>query len=126
MRTIKLLAVGLVLALSGFVYAAGNAQDSKKSCAMDMASCCAHCCKSEDSCCKVHKTENKQTSAEGSTPDNKDCCAASDCCKGENACCVSGHKSDKTDKMKAQSCDMKKDSADCCASCCSTDKPKTS
>ena len=133
MRRIKLLAVGLVLALAGFVSAAGNVQEgSKKSCPVDKASCCAaDCCKAEDSCCKAHMTKNQQAAAQptqSTAQDKKDCCAGSECCKGEKGCCASCQKSEKTDKMAAHSCDMKGDGSagGCCgASCCSHHKQKT-
>lgn len=127
MRKIKLLAVALVLALSGFVYALGQApQGEKNACSMDKGACCAKCCESKD-CCKAQKSDNKQPAAAHNTV--KDC-ASCDCCKGDSSCC----KMDKDDKMqmKEGACDMSKDGKSCCGSdccndsCCTKEKGKTS
>src|ERR1043166_4652197 len=101
MRKIKLLAIALVLALAGFVYAMGQAQEAKNACSMDKGGCCAECCKTKDSCCK---TDSKQ--AHNAKID----CASCECCKGADACC----KMDKDGKMKGSACDMSKDGKTCC------------
>lgn len=56
MKSIKVLALGLVLGVAGVVYAAGNAQSAAQECAMSgaSASCCdgggSSCC-TGGSCC---------------------------------------------------------------------------
>lgn len=127
MRKIKLLAIALVLALAGFVYALGQAQSTKNACSMDKGACCAKCCESKDSCCKAQKPDDKQPAAAHNT--QKDC-ASCDCCKGDSSCC----KMDKDGKMQMKdgACNMSKDGKSCCASdacggsCCTKDKGKTS
>lgn len=126
MRKIKLLAIALVLALAGFVYALGQAQDSKNACSMDKKSCCTECCQAKDSCCKAGMKQAHKAKA--------GCCASSgECCKGEGSCCQMG----KDGKMKEGACDMTKDGTSCCGkdccgkescgdSCCARDKGKTS
>lgn len=119
MKRMKLFSIALMLALAGSVYAAGNAQDSKKACSMDKADCCANCCKSEGSCCKADKMGHKQTAGQAAQESKEKTCASCDCCKDGKSCCK-GDKSGK-ESAKACACDMK-DKASCCASatggCC--------
>ena len=137
MRKIKLIAIALVMALAGFVYAFAQAQNKREACSMDKGACCAaECCKAENSCCKEGaacckdgaaccKAEGKK--AAHKTEKGHASCA---CCEGENSCC----KADKSGKMqmKEGACDMSKDGAACCdsgccgASCCAKEKGKTS
>lgn len=133
MRGIKFLAIILMLAFAGFVYAEGRAQESKKSCGTDKANCCASCCKMDgDSCCKAHNMGGQQQSgAQTATQEKKAACDGCACCKDGKSCCGEGCKMDKMGKMSnahADCCDMKKDGAACagggCA-CCSKDKAKT-
>jgi len=49
MRSIKVLALGLVLGVAGVVYAAGNSQSTTEECAMSEAG--ASCCGGGSSCC---------------------------------------------------------------------------
>jgi hypothetical protein len=122
MKRVKVLVMGLVLALVGFVYAAGQAHEMKNTCCgRDKASagCCASCCRSEGSCCKTHKMSSKHAKAQPSAQPQHDCSASGKCCTGENSCC----QSDKSGKAqtRAEACEMKKDGASCCASgagCC--------
>jgi hypothetical protein len=59
MKKINVLAIGLMLGLTGVVYAVGNSQSATDSCAIkkDGSSCCkpnASCCKDGNgSCCKA-------------------------------------------------------------------------
>ncbi|MDQ3818006.1 MAG: hypothetical protein M3362_09970 [Acidobacteriota bacterium] len=127
MRKIKLLAIAIVFALAGFVYAFGQAQGAKDSCSIDKGACCAKCCESKDTCCKAHKADNRQPAAAHNMA--KDC-ASCDCSKGEGSCC----KTDKDGKMQMKdgSCAQDKDGKSCCGSdcckdaCCTKEKGKTS
>lgn len=93
MKSIKTLALGLMLTLAGVVYAAGNAQQQQQhsghqaqseSCCATGANCCAaggDCCKDGASCCK----------------DGASCCAGETCAMkgtmsakriGSDSCCM--------------------------------------
>jgi hypothetical protein len=135
MRKIKLLAMGLVLSLAGFVCVAGQAQDSKQACGINKASasCCASRCQSEDSCCKSpKKMDAHRANAQQTAQTKNDCCGAGECCKGEKSCC----QADQSGKahLKAEACEMNKEGVSCCASgeggccdkaCCSKGASKT-
>src|SRR5437870_791031 len=112
MRKIKLLALALVLALTGFVYAVGQARNSGKACGIDKGGCCAECCKEKDSCCKAGA---KQDAHQASGAD----CASCECCKGEGSCCQTGK--DGKMQMKEGACDMSKDGKACCSKDCGVD-----
>ena len=128
MRSIKLLAVALMLALAGFVYAWGQTQDSKMACGEDKAGCCAtaECCKAGgDSCCKAHKMGNQQAAQDK----QKSCCEGCANCKDGKSCAEGCCKTDKTGKAaSAGCCDTSKEGGCCgggCA-CNAKDKAKTS
>lgn len=128
MRQIKFLAIALVLSLAGFVYAAGNAQESKRAGSTEKAGCCSVCCKAEDSCCKSHKMGNRQSAGAGASAQDKEmACKDCECCKDGKSCCAEGCKMSKTGKADG-CCDKSKEGG--CSSggsaCCSKDKAQTS
>lgn len=113
MRTVKLLAVVLVLALTGIVYAAGASQDAAKTPETGKAS---------QSCCRKHATPQAAATEAGKKLDGEGCCAggscamklegaqagtpkaaaggekAGCCAAGGSSCCASGSCADGHDK----------------------------
>lgn len=129
MRNIKFLVMALMMALAVFIYAAGQGQESKKSCGTDKANCCASCCAKEGSCCKAHKMGNQtQAGAQTATQEKQKACDGCECCKDGKSCCGDGCKMEKTGKMDQMSacCEMSKEG--CCSAggcaCCTKDKAK--
>ena len=141
MRTIKMLAVAFVLALTGAFYAAGAMQDNAKtkepakaarSCCqrhdgtqttahagMKHEGCGAGCCCSGGACSKEHtgghaRTATPQTAAAGE--EKAGCCGGS-CCKEHKAAAADS----------GESCCKGKDGAACCKgggeACCKAHKP---
>jgi len=129
MRSIKLIIIALILALTGIIYAAGGQQtptDNKDK----AASCCTKC---GDSCCMkakdkatAHKSCDMSKDGQSCCDANKaDCCKAgadcckdgADCCKANaSSCCAHNHMS-QGKQGKAQACEMK-DGKGCCGADC--------
>src|SRR5215213_5799544 len=106
MKSIKSLALVLVLGLVGAIYVAGATQNQPQSCGTDhKAGCCAtaaaaNCCKEGAECCEA----------------GAECCkSGSEECKADGSCCAAHHKT--RDDGEAVSCPMGKDGSSCCASC---------
>ena len=78
MRTIKLSAIALLLALTGAVYAAGARQSAARS---------HDTTKAEKSCCQKHA--GAQASTHGATRHDGEGCCAGGCCSGA---CPKDHK----------------------------------
>jgi hypothetical protein len=137
MKTIKLIALVLVLCLTALVNAAGGGQSTAPNSApVRQAHCCAaqqqgdsqatHSCMKDGAqcaCCRAHHAEHTQTAT---TQANDDCCAGSDCCKAGDCCKGSDHCKDcaccKAHKTHAQhsaaAAQATQTSAhDCCACC---------
>ena len=113
MRTLKLMTIGIVLALTGAVYAAGAIQETTKT--TDKAT-------AEKSCCRMKRDGTQTAAHKGIKHEGEGCCAGGACCGGGN-CCLGG------------TCDMKhkgghaatahkttagEKTSDCCSggSCC--------
>lgn len=77
-KRIKVLALALALGLTGYVYAAGNAQIEDQSKTTKAKVCCtdgAACSKEDGNCCKA----------------DKECCKeGASCCASKDGCCLAG------------------------------------
>ena len=152
MRTVKLLAVALMLALAGAVYGAGAMQDTAKQQGETKAakSCCqmhgkakaadTHagmkhegegCCGGGGGCCvggacaKEHKGAHAAATRKTAAADKKAGCCSGDtgCCAG--GACAKGHKDAKTQAVAVSGESCCKEGAACCkegATCCKTHK----
>lgn len=98
MRTLKLLAVMLVLSVTGAVYAAGAVQNTAQP--QETKTRAA-------SCCAGHKAEGQKTAEHSCCAGHKDGEAAS-CCKAGASCCKDG----------AECCKTSAKAASHGASCC--------
>ena len=136
MRNVKLMAVALMLTLTGVVYAAGYVQDAGH----------AHGSAAKASCCKAHDKGDKQTAAQSCDKDGKGCCKAhkagaaeavsvkdgEGCCAGGGCCsggsCSKGHKKT-ADATYVEVSDKSGESccagSDCCKDCACCQGHKT-
>lgn len=130
MKRIKALAFGLMLMVTGVVYAAGTSavrQSAPRACDMNKAGaiCCApegaSCCGGGASCCKTDKAGHQlaaQTS--GQNKDAASCCQdGASCCRSGASCCAA-HKGGEKQKQKQQADVTREEGASCCvegASC---------
>ena len=92
MRSIKLLAIALILGLTALVYAAGGQQTPQQANGKEKAAACCSGC--GDSCCmKGQKAGDAKTAHESCdmSKAGESCCAAhADCCKDGAECCKAG------------------------------------
>jgi beta-lactamase superfamily II metal-dependent hydrolase len=92
MNTIKVLALSLMLALTGSVYAIALSNDTKheeESCTIADKEKAHNCCKEGASCCKEGATCCKKSHGQktSSKDNNHSCCVeGASCCKGGSCC----------------------------------------